>query len=53
MIKQVLNFTGDYPELIDKIDKLDPPTSIGKSDAQYQKELDAYWDTLEEEKEGK
>ena len=42
MIKQVLNFTGDYPELIDKIDKLDPPTSIGKSDAQYQKELDAF-----------
>ena len=42
LIIQVLDFVGDYPELTDRIEKLNPPTSIGKSDAQYQKELDAF-----------
>ena len=42
LVIQVLDFVGDYPELTDRIEKLDPPTSIGKSDAQYQKELDAF-----------
>lgn len=42
LVIQVLDFVGDYPELKDRIEKLDPPTSIGKSDAQYQKELDAF-----------
>ena len=47
LVKQVLDFVGDYPELTDRIDKLDPPSSIDKSgdykpDAEYQKELDAF-----------
>jgi hypothetical protein len=48
LVIQVLDFVGDYPELTDRIEKLDPPTSIGKSDAQYQKELDAFRETENE-----
>ncbi len=48
LVIQVLDFVGDYPELTDRIEKLDPPTSIGKSDAQYQKELDAFKETENE-----
>jgi len=47
LVIQVLDFVGDYPELTDRIEKLDPPTSIDKSgdykpDAEYKKELDAF-----------
>ena len=48
LVIQVLDFVGDYPELTDRIEKLNPPTSIGKSDAQYQKELDAFRETENE-----